>query len=288
MDLDLRKLRYFVAVAEELHFGRAAERLLIAQPVLSRQVMALEREIGVGLLDRTGRRVALTPAGERLADEGRGLLASATTAVRRAHEAARGLERLVVGFAPGLRIAPAVAAMGDVAPELEVALMELVWYEGADAVRDGRVDIAVVREPFDDGGLVSVPLGAEPKVAVLAANHRLAGKRRLRLRDLEGEGPFEADRRCAGIEGTVELAASGRGVAMLPRSVATVHARPGLVLRPIVDRAPLGIRLVRMSGAHEKVRELFEVAAAALGSKNEPTTASEKAPTSTPRDSERP
>jgi DNA-binding transcriptional LysR family regulator len=73
----------------------------------------------------------------------------------------------------------------------------------------------------------------------------------------------------------VELAASGRGVAMLPRSVATVHARPGLVLRPIVDRAPLGIRLVRMSGAHEKVRELFEVAAAALGSKNESATASE-------------
>ncbi|WP_022900884.1 LysR family transcriptional regulator [Humibacter albus] len=263
MDLDLRKLRYFIAVAEELHFGRAAERLLIAQPVLSRQVMALEREIGVGLLDRTSRRVALTPAGERLADEGRGLLASATTAVRRAHESARGLERLVVGFAPGLRVAPAVAAIGEAAPELDVALIELVWYEGADAVRDGRADIAVVREPFGDG-LISVPLGAEPKLAVLATHHRLAKKRRLRLRDLEGEGPFEADRRCAGIEGTVELAASGRGVAMLPRSVATLYARPGLVLRPIVDREPLGIHLVRMSGAHDRVRELFEIAAETL------------------------
>ncbi|NNC14106.1 LysR family transcriptional regulator [Planctomonas sp. JC2975] len=264
MDLDLRKLRYFVAVAEELHFGRAAERLLIAQPVLSRQVMALEREIGVGLLDRTSRHVALTPAGERLADEGRSLLASATTAVRRTHEAARGLERLVIGFAPGLRVAPAVAAIGEVAPELDVALIELVWYEGADAVRDGRADIAVVREPFDDDGLMSVPLGAEPKLAVLSAHHRLAGKRRLRMRDLEGEGPFEADRRCAGIEGTVELAASGRGVAILPRSVATLYARPGLVLRPIVDREPLGIHLVRMSGAHDRVRELFELAAETL------------------------
>jgi DNA-binding transcriptional LysR family regulator len=264
MDLDLRKLRYFVAVAEELHFGHAAERLLIAQPVLSRQVMALEREIGVGLLDRTGRRVSLTPAGERLADEGRSLLASATTVVRHAHETARGLERLVVGFAPGLRVAPAVAAIGEVSPELDVALIELVWHEGADAVRDGRADIAVVREPFDDDGLLSVPLGAEPKVAVLAAHHRLASKRRLRLRDLEAEGPFEADRRSAGIEGTVELAASGRGVAVLPRSVATLYARPGLVLRPIVDREPLGIRLVRRSAAHERVRELFEIAAEKL------------------------
>ncbi|MGA0566674.1 LysR family transcriptional regulator [Rathayibacter sp. KR2-224] len=265
MDLDLRKLRYFVAVAEELHFGRAAEKLLIAQPVLSRQMMALEREIGVGLLDRSGRRVALTPAGERLADEGRRLLASATSAVRRTHQAARGLDRIVVGFAPGLRVAPAVAAIGQVAPELDVALIELVWYEGADAVRDGRADIAAVREPFDADGLVSVPLGAEPKLAVLAAHHRLAGKRRLRLSDLEGEGPFEADRRCAGIEGTVELAASGRGVAMLPRSVATLYARPGLVLRPIVDREQLGIRLVRMSAPHDRVRELFQVAAEALG-----------------------
>src|ERR1700712_4549767 len=110
MDLDLRKLRYFVAVADHRHFGRAAEQLYIAQPVLSRQIRALEQELGCALLVRTTRNVQLTPAGEQLQEEARGLFASVDSAVRHVHEVARGVERLVVGFAPGLHVSEAMVA----------------------------------------------------------------------------------------------------------------------------------------------------------------------------------
>src|SRR6202011_6237972 len=89
MEIDLRKLRYFVAVAEELHFGRAAERLFIAQPVLSRQIRKLEQELGTELLLRTSRNVALTPAGLRLLDEAKSLLAAAEVTRRRIGEIAQ-------------------------------------------------------------------------------------------------------------------------------------------------------------------------------------------------------
>src|SRR4051794_36162306 len=100
MDLDLRKLRYFVAVAEQGHFGRAAQKLFIAQPVLSRQIRALEDELGCALLVRTTRSVQLTPAGMQLYGDAPGMLSAAAETARRVHEAARGVERLVVGFAP--------------------------------------------------------------------------------------------------------------------------------------------------------------------------------------------
>jgi DNA-binding transcriptional LysR family regulator len=264
MDLDLRKLRYFVTLADELHFGRAAQRLFIAQPVLSRQIRALEREVGVTLLDRTSRRVGLTPAGAQLHDDARNLLASAAGVTRRAHEAARGLERVVVGFAPGLRVAPAVAAFGTIAPGVAVELLELVWYEGADAVRDGRVDVAVVRDPADTDGLVTRELGTEPKVAVIPAGHRLAAKRHVRLADLDGEMLVEIDRRCTSIEAKLELAASGRDIATVPRSVAKIYARPGLVSRRIVDREPQRILLVMPEGPRPRVREFFDLASKVL------------------------
>src|SRR3954470_12083616 len=110
MDLDLRKLRYFAAVAEQGHFGRAAEQLFIAQPVLSRQIRALERELGLALLERTTRSVRLTAAGEQLQDEARAVFATVDAAVRRVHEVDRGVERLVVAFAPGLHVSDAVRA----------------------------------------------------------------------------------------------------------------------------------------------------------------------------------
>lgn len=264
MDLDLRKLRYFVTVAEELHFGRAAERLFIAQPVLSRQIRALEREIGVGLLDRTSRQVSLTAAGMRLYDDARNLLAAAAGATRRAHEAARGQERIVVGFAPGLRVARAVAAFGEVARDVTVELMELVWYEGADAVRDGRADIAYVRDPLETEGLILRELGTEPKVAVIPAGHRLAAKRSVRMRDLADEMLVEVDRRCTSIEAKIELAASGRDIAMVPRSVAKAYARPGLVTRRITDREPQRVHLAMPERPRERVREFFDLAAEVL------------------------
>src|SRR5689334_10358876 len=111
MDLDLRKLRYFVAVAEELHYGRAAERLHIAQPVLSRQIRALEEELKAELFRRDRRGTALTAAGEQLLDDARPLLAGSEALLRRVRSAAEGSRTFTIGFMPGITVTPAVVAL---------------------------------------------------------------------------------------------------------------------------------------------------------------------------------
>ena len=108
MDLDLRKLRYFVALADRLHFGRAADDLHIAQPVLSRQIRALEQDLGTPLLTRDSHGVALTDAGRQLLTDAGPLLASAHAVRRRVTVAARGSQRLMVGFRAGIAVTPAV------------------------------------------------------------------------------------------------------------------------------------------------------------------------------------
>ena len=108
--LDLRKLRYFVAVAEELHFGRAAERLYVAQPVLSRQVRKLEQELGTDLLLRTSRSVTLTPAGLRLLDEARSLLAAAELARRHIDDIAGERAELTIATRPLVVVVASIAA----------------------------------------------------------------------------------------------------------------------------------------------------------------------------------
>ena len=141
MDLDLRKLRYFAAVAEHEHFGRAAEQLYIAQPVLSRQIRSLEQDLGCTLLERTTRSVRLTAAGRQLQHEAADLLVEAADATRRVHQAARGSTRLVVGFAPGLSVAAAVRAYETEQPGVNVQLLRLNWYEQAESLLDGRADV---------------------------------------------------------------------------------------------------------------------------------------------------
>ncbi|WP_341849475.1 LysR family transcriptional regulator [Streptomyces yokosukanensis] len=119
MDLDLRKVRYFVAVAELLHFGRAAERLHIAQPVLSRQIRALEKDMGAELFVRDSHGVTLTDAGRQLLDDAGKLLTLADGTRRRVLRAARGPRRLVVGFRAGVVVAPALRAFAAAHPDVE-------------------------------------------------------------------------------------------------------------------------------------------------------------------------
>jgi hypothetical protein len=116
MDVDLRKLRYFLAVAEELHFGRAAERLHIAQPVLSRQIRALEHELGTELFTRDRRSTVLTPAGEQLVHEAEALLANAAALLRRVRAAGEGVTRFTIGFMPGITLTPVVRRLREQPP----------------------------------------------------------------------------------------------------------------------------------------------------------------------------
>ncbi|MGA6205126.1 LysR family transcriptional regulator [Nocardia testacea] len=270
MDLDLRKLRYFAALAEHLHFGRAAASLYIAQPVLSRQIRALERELGCALLERTTRSVQLTPAGTQLYEEARGLFTVAESAVRRVREVDRGVERLVVGFASGLRVSAAVRAFGASHPEVEVELFQLKWWEQELPLRDGRADIGYLRRPFDDTGLCTVTVGAEPKIACLPSTHRLAAApaadRPLLEVDLAGEPVIGAQvRRTASIEEKFELIASGHGIAVVPRGVAQAYSRPDLVYRQVMDAEPADICIAVPEHRREgRVREFAQVAAATL------------------------
>ncbi|NUP27125.1 MAG: LysR family transcriptional regulator [Nocardia sp.] len=270
MDLDLRKLRYFAALAENLHFGRAAESLFIAQPVLSRQIRALERELGCDLLVRTTRSVQLTPAGAQLYEESRGLFTSVDSAVRRVREVDRGVERLVVGFASGLYISAALRAFADTRPGVEIELLGLTWWEREVPLRDGRVDVGYLRRPFDESGLRTVTVGAEPEVACLPVGHRLAGPvatgRPLLAADLAGEPTIGAQaRRAASIEEKFELIASGHGIAVVPRGVAEAYSRPDLIFRQVMGLDPVETCIAVAENRRERrVREFAEIAAAVL------------------------
>src|SRR5690349_7683870 len=161
MDLDLRKLRYFQAVATELHFGRAAEALHLAQPVLSRQIRVLEDDLRVQLLDRDQRGTQLTAAGEQLLADMGPLLEAAEAVRRRVCRAARG-KRLVVGFIPGLIVTGPVRALRGAHEDLEVEVLHVGWEDQVAVILDGRVDIGYIRLPADTRGLCIEPLFTEP------------------------------------------------------------------------------------------------------------------------------
>jgi DNA-binding transcriptional LysR family regulator len=266
MDLDLRKLRYFVAVAEQQHFGRAAEQLYIAQPVLSRQIRALERELGCALFARTTRSVQLTPAGEQLLADARGLFATVDATVRRVLEVDRGIERLVVAFAPGLHVSEAVRGFTATRPEVEIGLLQLNWWEQDAALRDGRADVGYLRRPFDDSGLRTVPIGTESKVACLPVSHPLARRRSLVRADLDGESIMDAQsRRTSSVEEKFERIAAGHGIALVPVSVARSYSRPDLAYVPVLDLEPVGTCLAVLKGRRERrVRDFLGFAAQTL------------------------
>ena len=166
-DVDLRKLRYFVAVAERLHFGRAAQALHIAQPVLSRQIKALEDELKARLFVRDKRATELTPAGRQLLADAGPPVASADALQRRVARAARGPGSFTIGFMPGLIVTGAVRAMLGLHPRLTVDVLRTSWDDQTEVLHDGRADVSYVRLPADQSGLQVRALLAEPRVAVL-------------------------------------------------------------------------------------------------------------------------
>lgn len=188
---ELRVLRYFVAVAEELHFGRAAERMLVTQPALSRQIAELEAQLGVALLVRTSRSVRLTDAGAALLVEARRALAQAERAVEAAHRAGRGeVGRVRVGFlasACNSVLPPAVAVFRARYPTVTLDLEGLLDGEQLRRLAEGELDVGFVRAAPGDPALLSEVVLSEPLAAVLPADHRLAGAATLELSALADE-----------------------------------------------------------------------------------------------------
>ncbi len=253
MDLDLRKLRYFVAVANRLHFGRAADDLHIAQPVLSRQIRALEHDLGAALFARDSHGVTLTDAGQQLLGDAGPLLASAQATRRRVAVAARGSRRLVIGFRMGIVVTQAVRAFDAVHPDVIVDVQRMEWDDQATVLLDGRVDVGYVRLPIDEAGLRVMPLFTEPRVVVLPADHRLAGKDQVTEADLADEpliwhvDPHTQPTRqrhptsghfVRGVEEKLEHVAAGRGISFLPRSATAFYSRPDISYVPIPELAP--------------------------------------------------
>jgi DNA-binding transcriptional LysR family regulator len=190
--MDLRKLRYFVAVAEELHFGRAAARVGIAQPPLTQQIQKLERELGCRLLVR-GRKTALTEAGRTLLDEARRILDQAERAAEMTRRAARGEQgQLVVGAPPSVMLSALPAVIRKYRqqyPGVQFTLRELSTSAIENALRSGEIDVGFLRETRPTAPLASQIMFAEPVVAVLPASHPLATRKSLALAALRGE-PF--------------------------------------------------------------------------------------------------
>jgi DNA-binding transcriptional LysR family regulator len=184
-------LRYFLAVAEELHFGRAAARLHIAQPSLSAQIQKLERGLGTPLFVRTSRHVELTVAGRAFLDEARVVLAAIEKAVERVRLAGAGLAGIVrLGYAPpaSFETLPALlAAVADDSPNVTVVPSEHFSAEAPARLVAGEIDVGLVLHPERMNGIESEPLRVEPVAAVLSAGHSLAGARSIRLADLADE-----------------------------------------------------------------------------------------------------
>ncbi|MFE7512793.1 LysR substrate-binding domain-containing protein [Streptomyces sp. NPDC057540] len=185
--MELRQLRYFVTVAEEGGFGRAAERLGVVQSAVSQQIRRLERTWGVELFERTTRRVRLSGAGERMLPEARAVLAAADRAARVAVDVTAGEDgvlRLGGVHGPGDRIDRVLAELSAGAPRLRVSLHRLPVTRRLEAVRDGELDAALVRA-LPDGpgaapGLEALPLWSDPLYAALPADHPLAAEPELR------------------------------------------------------------------------------------------------------------
>lgn len=266
--LDLRKLRAFVVVAEELHFGRAAERLFVAQSALSQTIKALEADIGVQLLDRSTRRVDLTPAGVRVLERARELLQAAEDVVAEARRIDAGVEAtLRLGFigSATLGLMPALArTIGDELPRLRLDFTgDLLSHEVAARLADGTLDIGVLRPVELAPGIHTRMLRRESLVAALPTGHP-AICARLALADLAGE-PFighltgvsamaealvDACAR-AGFAPTIRtevretatlvaFVASGLGVALVPRSVAEMGI-PGVAYVPLTDEITIDL-----------------------------------------------
>lgn len=251
--LETRELEYFVAVAEELHFGRAAVRLSIAQPALSKAIQRIEAHLGVPLLVRSSRHVSLTPAGDALLHHGRHALNAVSAAAQAARQAGDAHLRLVLKAGGDASLLSGIlAAYAERPGARQVDILFGGATDRVEYLRDGRADVALLYAPFDDlTGLAHETLLTEGRVAILPRAHRLANRTKLRLAELQhetlprwkgvpeswagpesGDGPEVTD-----VSQMIHMITLGRTIAMLPRSLVD-PVPPGLVCVPVADAIP--------------------------------------------------
>ncbi len=259
--MELRHLRYFVAVAEALNFSRAAEKLHIAQPPLSQQIQNLEEELGVALFERNGRRIRLTHAGEMFLGEARGVLAQSSQAALTAQRASRGEAGLIdIGFltsATNERFSKIIRTFRQTHPRVELGLHDVSETQLLSELRGRRIQLGFIRNVSEDEELAVEKIWEDRLNVALPKDHRLAAKSRVRLADLVHE-PFVMlnDQnypignsclrvlcRTAGfiprvvqyandLQSLVWLTAAGVGVGFVTSGLEDFH-REGMVYRPL-------------------------------------------------------
>lgn len=289
--MELRTLRYFVAIAEELHFHRAAERLHIAQPALSQQIRRLEGELKTPLLTRTTRNVDLTDAGRVLLVEARRVLAQAERAVAAVTHAAHGeIGTIRLGFvsSAALGVLPEIVlAAHNRWPNIDMQLRESTTGPQLEALAQGRLDIGIVREVVNSPGLIIRPLRRERLVVAVHQSHRLAGRDQVALADLSQERfvvfprsqvsllydhiaalcaqagfHLEVAQEAVQFPTILGLVASNTGIAIVPESLKVLQL-PGLTYLRLSD--PSAVSVVSIACGAERattpvVRNFLEVA----------------------------
>ncbi len=284
--MELRQLRYFVTVAEELHFSRAAARLHLAQSALSAQVRRLEAEVGGPLLLRSTRQVQLTPAGEALLTEGRAILAAADGTLGRVRALARGehssFSIASLGPVPGALFSPLLSTFSGRHPEVRIDVRAVEFSDMVSALRNHRADVAFLYAPLDEDDLDVTPLISEPRVVVLPNTHALAGREWLVPADLAGEtfvaqpdatpqawrdywmlvdeighrpriSPYVGDN----LEEWLYLIGRGEGVDTCPAIIARYFARPDVAFVPLRDAAPTTLVIAANREVHQPMIDEF-------------------------------
>jgi DNA-binding transcriptional LysR family regulator len=296
-NLELRHLRCFVVLAEELHFARAAQRLHLSQPALSQTLKQLERATGLRLLNRTTRRVELTAEGAAVRDDALRVLGELDRLVERAHDTAAGRRgTLRVGFTIGAAVdlVPRVLrAYAAAYPDMKVELTEFDFSEPDTGLDDDRSDVAILRPPIETAGVQLATLATEPRVACLPESHPLAGREEISIQDILGEPIIGAPRpgiwrdywlacdyrdgrpppvvaEVATFETELQAVATGRGISITAEAAARFYARPGLSFPRIADISPCEVAVALPEHPTPAARAFAEVAISAAQRIDEP------------------
>ncbi len=291
--MELRHLRYFVTLAEELHFGRAAERLHIAQPPLSQQIRQLETELGFELFHRTKRKVQLTEAGQVFLDEVQQIFKQLEQAIQVGRQTSRGeMGQLVVGFvssAPYNILPTILRAFRSSVPEVRLELHELTTNEQFRWLRESRIDVGFVRPPVEDTFNFEI-IFQESLVVALPDTHELANQSNVCLRSLKNE-PFilfprllapglydliislcqqagfspNVTQEAIQMQTIVSLVAGGLGIAIVPESLQNLQ-RTGVVYKIVQEPTPkTAIAIIwRQNDTSATVQKFLEIARLAV------------------------